>query len=169
MNSTEKKNLLGSKYVQFFIVAAVFAGFMFFGTPGGSANVWGYEFYGHNDMAFISQATAFESNNFERFRGGILVFNEVISEATHMEYDFFFYDDFVRVSFLSLDFPLEPDEEYHFFVLSGSDTTVTGGGRTGSRLNDMADSLHFVMSITFADGTVLESVIALEVTDAFGF
>jgi len=168
MNSMEKKNLLGSKYVQFFIVAAVFAGFMFFGTPGGSSNVWGYEFRGHNDLAVVHGSIVVEGSNFERFFGGVLSFNEAISEATHMEYSFFFYDDGVRIGVFSTSFPLEPDEEYHFFMLSSSSSSITGG-RLISRLNDMADSLHFEMTITFANGAVLDSAFAMEAIDAFGF
>jgi len=161
----ERRRGLSSKYIQFFILAAVFFGFMFFSAPGGENGEWRvYQFSGRNDIVALHHGSIIVTDGFQRLTGGVLTFEEGIYNATRMSYSFFYYDAGERNYHSTVSFPLNPDESMHFRVLSASDT----GGMVSPnpRIDNMVDSLHLSVNITFADDTAFESIISLEVRDA---
>jgi len=161
----ENKKGLNSKYIQFFILAAVFFGFMFFSAPGGESGEWRvYQFSGRNDIVALHHGAIIVTDGFQRLAGGVLTFEEGIYNATRMSYSFFYYVNGERSYLRISDFPLIPDEVMHFRVLSVS----TSGGMVSPnpRIDNMIDSLRLEINITFADDTTLESVLVLDVSDA---
>jgi len=161
----ENKKGLNSKYIQFFILAAVFIGFMFFSSPDGhSTRV--YDFGGRNDFATLHQGTIVTGDRFELFRGGVLIFHETVYDAYHISHSLFFYEGGVRMDISTVNIPVrDPDEGVNYLSVGGTGHSATAG-RMILRVDDAMESLHLEVIITFIDGEIYESVMELDVRDA---
>jgi len=161
----ENKRGLNSKYIQFFILAAVFLGFMFFSAPGGSGDSTRvYLLSGENDFFAVRSGVIVLTDQNIRFSGGDMVFRnpELLSEMLSYTVTTFFFDDGIRHDITGVGISLERLTQGGDFISQHMGSTMMGRDNWQC-IDSVLNSLHSEVSIIFIDGRVYESILALHI------
>ena len=167
MDSSEKKKGMNPKYIQFFVVAVVFLGFMFFSSPGSGEDTRAYSLRGY-EGGFVGLyngiiiATAHDI----RFLPGILIASN-LERASGVSVEFFFSDEYgnIRSIYQSATYmPAGAETGARTLWLPLSQTPINIG-EFREDLDNIITSLHCEVVVTFVDGTVRESVFYLNAAD----
>jgi len=173
--SNEKSNSNSTKYIHFILIAAVFLGFMYFSAPAKTNNLRIYQFNGQNDFAALNNGLIISLGEQEqqKFLAGDLIFWDGVStHITNVQVQLFFYDISGSrtnifssgVNFISSDYITFDIVNSHVYPLGalGSDSGSLWDEET---LDKLITSLHCEVIVTYDNGKIYESILALEITD----
>jgi len=166
MNDIEKKSVIGSKYVQLFILVAVFLGFMFFSASGGN-EIRVYQLSGGNDFVALNNGIIIEDGPASRFLPGELIFRKEILVTDITAWLFFYESDGSARTLYEHNLDNPTGVEVYFLPMHRTSLIFADMGI--DNLEDfLLNSLHLGISVIFADGTSYESVLPLRVVDVLG-
>ena len=166
MRGTDKGKGMNSKYIQFFVIAAVFMGFMFF-TSGGGSGARVYMFRGYEGgFVELHNAMIIAPDHELRFFPGILIADNLES-ASGVSVEFFFSDGDgnIRSIYRSVTYMpsgAEADARTMWLPLSQAPINIR---EFILEIDNIIDSLRCEVVITFTDGTVREATFYLNVMD----
>ena len=167
MNRTEKKKGMNPKYIQFFVIAVVFFGFMYFiPTPGGNSPKGDaihavYSFSGDTDFLFFNSGVIVANMQGIVTIDWGLAFREDIT-AADINYGLFFYDEYGERRYISEHERNVRDDEMTRSIGIHNSLWLD---QIDVSLAYLVDSLHAYVNIAFADGTNYDTVYHFSVRD----
>lgn len=166
----EKKKGMSSKYIQFFLLAILFGGFMFFSAPGGLEELRVYQFGGSDSFVSLQGGQILLSSRGDRISLGVLTFREGVA-LMNVQIILFADDEYGNThEIFSLGTGGRADylrdTEIHNVNLGSLPYDIE---ELRINIENIMNSFHCKVILYFPDGTTREAAFELFLSDVFGY